>query len=63
MLGPVVVDVTTLAPSREIAIGVVGGVVIPVRGRQYHPRRADLREDIVAADRGARDPTHGHRAR
>ena len=41
MLRPIVVDVAALAKSREIAVEVVGSVVIAVRGCQHHARCAD----------------------
>lgn len=49
MLGPVMQDVAPLAPRREVRIPVDGRVVVPVRRREEHLRRADHRGDLNGA--------------
>lgn len=44
MLGPIMVHMTALTEGREVRVGVVGGVMIPVSGRQYNASCTDNAE-------------------
>lgn len=50
MLGPIVDDVAALIKRDEVSIGVVGRVVVAVRGSQHHARPPHPSEYVVSAD-------------
>jgi len=47
MLRPVVDHVAALAEGREMAVGVVRGVVIPMSCGQHHPGSAGVADDVA----------------
>ena len=55
MLRRVMQHVAPLADGHQVRVGVVCGVVIPVRRREYNPRGPHGSEHIVSPDGEARD--------